>query len=66
VLLSVGGLETDGFKAQTDAYQRLGEAHGLSITRCDVAACNHFNLLVELTRGDSPLTARLCEMVTKL
>jgi len=66
VLLSVGGLETDGFKAQTDAYQRLGQAHGLNITRYDVAACNHFNLLVELTRGDSPLTARLCEMMTKL
>jgi len=66
VLLSVGGLETDGFKAQTDAYQRLGATHGLNITRCDVAVCNHFNLLVELTRGDSPLTARLCEMMTKL
>jgi len=66
VLLSVGGLETDGFKAQTAAYERLGRRHGLDIIRCDVAACNHFNLLVELTRADSPLTAAVHDMVARL
>jgi len=66
VLLSVGGLETDGFKAQTDAYAHLAKTHGLNITRCDIAECNHFNLLVELTRGESPLTAALCGMVAAL
>ncbi len=66
MILSVGGLETDGFKAQTAAYERLCREHGLKVTRCDIADCNHFNLLVELTKADSPLTAALREMVASL
>jgi arylformamidase len=66
IVLSAGGLETDAFKAQTTAYEGLCRAHGLKVTRHDPAQCNHFNLLVELTKADSPLTIALRDMVAGL
>lgn len=66
MVLTVGGLETDGFKVQTSAYERLCRQQGLKVTRMDMQECNHFNLLVELTKADSPLTLALQEMVAGL
>ena len=66
MVLSVGGRETDGFKLQTSAYEALCRQHGLQPVRRDMAECNHFNLLVELTKADSPITQALHDMIAAL
>ena len=63
MVLTVGGLETDGFKAQTSVYEAMCRQHGVQVWRHDMAECNHFNLLVELTKADSPLTIALRDMM---
>ncbi len=66
MVLTVGGQETNGFKAQSTAYEQLCREHGLKVTRHDMPDCNHFNLLVELTKADSPLTIALRDMIASL
>ena len=58
MLLAVGGLETQGFKNQTDAYEAAWRAAGLSATRIATPQCNHFDLVNELEDPDSDLTRR--------
>lgn len=66
MVLSVGGQETDGFKAQTSAYAHIAAQGGAEIMRCDMADSNHFNLLVELTKANSPLTQAVQGLVNQL
>jgi len=63
IILSVGGLETDGFKNQTAAYQAVCEAAGAQVDHVAAAHANHFNLLCELAKADSPLTQATLRMM---
>ena len=63
VVLAVGGLETDGFKNQTLAYEAACRHKGVAVQRIETAHCNHFNLLCELCEPDSPLTQATFEMI---
>jgi len=56
VVLSVGGLETDGFKNQTAAYGQACRAAGVAVMQVDTPQCNHFDLLCELADGSSALS----------
>lgn len=62
-VLAVGGLETDGFKNQTDAYDAACRAAGVSVNRLHVPQCNHFNLLCEWADADSELTRATLAMI---
>lgn len=63
LVLAVGGLETDGFKNQTQAYENAWREKGWPVTRVQAPRCNHFNLLCELAKPQSPLTLATLEMV---
>lgn len=63
LVLAVGGLETDGFKNQTAAYEQAWRQKGYPVTRVPTPHCNHFNLLCELAKPDSPLTRATLDMV---
>ncbi|OVZ55252.1 esterase [Pigmentiphaga sp. NML080357] len=63
MIVSVGGLETDGFKNQTAAYEAACREAGLEVKRVEAAHCNHFNLLCELAKAESPLTRATLEMI---
>ncbi|MEK7943769.1 alpha/beta hydrolase [Pigmentiphaga sp. YJ18] len=63
VVTAVGGLETDGFKNQTAAYEAVCREAGVEVTRVEAAHCNHFNLLCELAKADSPLTRATLDMI---
>ncbi|MBN9473345.1 MAG: esterase [Bordetella sp. SCN 67-23] len=65
MVTAVGGLETDGFKNQTAAYEAVCREAGVDVTRVEAAHCNHFNLLCELAKADSPLTRATLEMIGK-
>lgn len=64
LILSVGGLETDGFKRQTQAYEAAWRKRGLDVTLVNAADRNHFDLLLELAYPDRPLTAAILQMIT--
>ncbi len=55
VVLSVGGLEPEGFQRQSAAYEAACRARGLAVRRLDMPRCNHFDLLHELGIPASPL-----------
>lgn len=63
LILAVGGLETDGFKNQTLAYEAACASAGIEFTRVPTPHCNHFNLVCELAKADSPLTRATLEMI---
>ena len=63
LLLAVGGLETDGFKRQTLAYETAWRVKGYPVTRVEASHCNHFDLVGELAQPDSPLTQATLAMV---
>ena len=63
VVMAVGGLETDGFKNQTAAYEAACRAAGLKVNRVHVPQCNHFNLLCELADSQTHLTATVLDMI---
>lgn len=65
VLLAVGGLETDGFKNQTSAYEAACRAHGNTVRRVATPHCNHFDLLCELHDPQSDLTKATFEMILR-
>src|SRR5690606_34144566 len=62
LVLAVGGLETDGFKNQTDAYDAACRERGLAVTRVQVPQCNPFNLLCELAEPSSDLCRAVLRM----
>jgi len=63
VVLSVGGLETEGFKRQTYAYEAACRQQGLNVRRVEAPQCNHFNLLSELNDPKSALSRACFEMI---
>lgn len=63
MVLAVGGLETDGFKNQTEAYQAACQNEGLAVKRVQVPQCNHFDLLCELADPQSDLFRAVLQMV---
>ncbi|ADP13818.1 alpha/beta hydrolase fold-3 domain protein [Achromobacter xylosoxidans A8] len=63
MLLAVGGLETQGFKNQTAAYEAAWNAAGLASTRIPTPHCNHFDLVNELEDPDSDLTRATLAMM---
>ncbi len=65
MVLAVGGLETDGFKNQTEAYEAACRAGGLEVNRVQVPQCNHFNLLCELADPQSKLCQAVLEMMRR-
>lgn len=65
LILTVGGLETDGFKNQTRAYEMALQAKGVPVSRVDAPRCNHFDLLCEFAKADSPLTRATLAMIER-
>ena len=65
LVLSVGGLETDGFKNQTRAFELAWQAKGLSVTRVDAPHRNHFDLLCELAEPQSALLRAALDMIDR-
>ncbi len=63
LVLAVGGLETDGFKNQTAAYEKAWRVRGWPVTRVETPHCNHFNLLCELAQPGSPLVQATLRMI---
>jgi arylformamidase len=63
LVLAVGGMETDGFKNQTAAYEAACAAANVKYMRVQTPHCNHFNLLCELAKADSPLTHATLQMI---
>ena len=63
LVLTVGGLETDGFKHQTAAFEAAWRARGYPVTRVEAPHCNHFNLVGELALPDSPLVQATLDMI---
>ena len=63
VLLAVGGLETDGFKNQTAAYESACRANGNTVEIIDTPNNNHFDLVCELADGQAALTQSVFSMI---
>lgn len=63
VLLAVGGLETDGFKNQTYAYEAACRAHGVAVQRVETPQRNHFNLPCDLCDPNSDLAKAVFAMM---
>lgn len=66
MVLAVGGLETEGFKNQTEAYEEACRAAGLAVNRVRVPQCNHFDLLCELADPHGDLCRAVLEMVRQV
>lgn len=62
-VLAVGGLETDGFKNQTEAYDAACRQAGLAVNRVHVPQCNHFDLLCEWADPESELCRAALQMI---
>ncbi|KAG1252747.1 hypothetical protein G6F68_011646 [Rhizopus microsporus] len=63
MLLAVGGLETQGFKNQTAAFEAAWNGAGRTSTRIPTPHCNHFDLVNELEDPDSDLTRATLAMM---
>lgn len=65
MVLAVGGLETDGFKHQTQAYDAACRGAGVKVDRVHVPQCNHFDLLCELADPSADLCRAVIQMTHK-
>ena len=63
LVLAVGGLETDGFKNQTDVYEHAWRDKGYAVQRVMAPDRNHFNLLSEMAYPDSALNQATLQMI---
>lgn len=63
LVLSVGGQETEGFRNQTDAYERAWRAKGYPVTRVQASDRNHFNLLCDMADPKSALNCAILNMI---
>jgi arylformamidase len=63
LVLAVGGLETDGFKNQTEVYEQAYSSKGYPVARVQAAGCNHFNLLCEMAKPNSDLNRAVLNMI---
>ncbi len=66
LILSVGGLETDGFKNQTKAYEAAWKDRGHTVLTVSAPDRNHFNLLSELSRPEQPLTQVIINLIKEI
>jgi arylformamidase len=65
LILSVGGLETEGFKRQTQAFEAAWRDKGHAVLTISAPERNHFNLLSELSRSEQPLTQAIIQLIQK-
>jgi arylformamidase len=63
LLLAVGGLESPEFKRQQAEFFRAWTEAGLPARTIDMPECNHFNVIQELGRSESPLFQGLLELI---
>jgi len=63
LVLAVGGLETDGFRNQTDVYERAWRFKGYPVTRVQAGDRNHFNLLCDMADAKSALNQATLSMI---
>ncbi|MNE46089.1 hypothetical protein D3C80_1404100 [compost metagenome] len=63
LILSVGGLETEGFKRQTQAFEAAWRDKGHAVLTISAPDRNHFNLLSELSRSERPLTQAIIKLI---
>lgn len=65
MVLAVGGLETEGFKNQTLAYEAACRQQGLKVQNVAAPRNNHFDLLCEWSKAESPLTQTVLDLICK-
>lgn len=63
VVLAVGGLETDGFKNQTEAYRHACDRAGVDVSMAAAPQCNHFDLVHELCQPTSDLLKKTFDLM---
>jgi len=63
MVLAVGGLETEGFKHQTQVYEAACRQAGMQVQQVPVPQCNHFDLLCELAKPESELCRAVLQMI---
>ncbi len=64
LIVSYGGLETDEFKRQSDAYAASWTARGFPCRKVDMPNFNHFSVVEELNNPKSPLTRAVFEQMS--
>ncbi|MDO5604194.1 MAG: alpha/beta hydrolase [Paracoccus sp. (in: a-proteobacteria)] len=65
LVMSVGGLETQGFRNQSRAYAQAWQKKGHALHWVDAPDRNHFNLLCDLAQPDLPLTQAVLALIAK-
>ena len=63
LLAVVGAAETAEFRRQSRSYADAWRAKGLQADYMEIAATNHFDVVLELAKGDSLLTQALLRMM---
>ena len=66
LILSVGGLERDGFLRETQAYGDAWSAKGHRLHRVEMAAYNHFDITSTLTEADGALVTATLAAIAEL
>ena len=64
-ILSYGGSETEEFKRQSEDYASAWQSAGFEAESFEVSECNHFDILLELTKSSSVLTSKLLGLVQR-
>ncbi|MYN10001.1 alpha/beta hydrolase fold domain-containing protein [Massilia sp. FT127W] len=59
----VGGAETAEFRRQSRSYADAWRARGLTAEYLEIEGANHFDVVLELAKTDSPLTRALLRMM---
>lgn len=65
-ILTVGGLETAGFKNQTEAYRRACVRSGVDVSLVPAPRCNHFDLVHELCDPDADLLIKTVDLIRSI
>lgn len=63
IVVSYGGHETDEFKRQSDDYLAAWLARGYPGRHVAMPECNHFDIVLELSRAGSPLAQAALEQM---
>lgn len=63
LLACVGATETAEFRRQSRSYADAWRAKGLPAEYMEIAGTNHFDVVMELAKADSPLTRALLRMM---
>ena len=62
-IISYGGDESREFKRQSDEFAGMWSAQGFSCRKVEMPGCNHFDVILELTNPQSPLTKAVFDMI---